>query len=361
MDSLGKILKEARLNLNVSLGQIAKDTKIAKRYLDAIEDDDFSIFPGDTYLKGFLRTYCEYLKLDPEEIINKFEKIKIAESPIPIDKLIIKPKINLRPLIVIIFFIAIVALLIMGGIYGVNLIKKPLIDLAFTKSVKKENNKIIKKIKDLSNTIKYRDNEEEKTFNFKKSDLIEFSSQNENYQLKIKELSPTVVIELPNGKLLYLIKSYRHNIDINNDNDMDLTLNLNYWNDQNANITMISNKFQAPSSDLKLTGEDAESIVKKNMIEGIEFSLDILFPTFLRYKIDEDQEIELYYKDKIKNGISAKKRVIIWLSNAGAVEFNFNGYNKKFSPGKSGEIAVKLIQWNELPSGEFELQVSSLN
>ena len=70
MDSLGKFLKETRINLDISLGQIAKDTNIAKKYLEAIENEEYSIFPGDTYLKGFLRSYCEYLKLDPNEIIS---------------------------------------------------------------------------------------------------------------------------------------------------------------------------------------------------------------------------------------------------------------------------------------------------
>jgi len=68
MGQLGESLKEARQNKGVSLEKVAEETRIRKKYLQALEEEDFSIIPSEVYIKGFLRNYAIYLGLDPEEI-----------------------------------------------------------------------------------------------------------------------------------------------------------------------------------------------------------------------------------------------------------------------------------------------------
>ena len=364
MDSLGLFLKETRQNTDISLGQIAKDTNIAKKYLEALENEEYSIFPGDTYLKGFLRSYSEYLGLNADEIVKRYERIKIAESPTPIDKLIPKPKINLRP-----FFVMFIMILFIGGIiYGGFLIyKKVLINKDNLQIAKKVTKKKITKNKEKEdlNSFKISFEDKEKMFNLKKGDTVDFIAQDKKYSLKVKELTPIVVIEDQLGTPTILIKSYNHKFDLNNDSKYDVSLYLNTWDSESANITMKpvgqDGQENVVEGITPLEGKNAETIVKADSMEGIEFSIDIQDPTFLRYKIDNEGEIEKYYDQRIKNMITARNRVIIWLSNAGAVTFNFNNYNKTYSPGKPGQIMVKVIQWNELESGEYELQISSLN
>ena len=77
MESFGEKLRNAREKANYSIEQIARDTHISKRYLIALEDEDFSVFPGETYLKGFLKNYAEYLGLNSEEIVNIYKNITI--------------------------------------------------------------------------------------------------------------------------------------------------------------------------------------------------------------------------------------------------------------------------------------------
>ena len=76
MDEIGKLLAETRIKRELELDQVARETNIAKRYLEALEQDDYSVFPAEPYVLGFLRNYCEYLDLDPEEIINLYKQIK---------------------------------------------------------------------------------------------------------------------------------------------------------------------------------------------------------------------------------------------------------------------------------------------
>jgi cytoskeleton protein RodZ len=57
---------------NLTLQQVEEDTKIRVKYVQAMENEDFDVMPGATYVKGFLRTYSTYLGLDPEVILDEF-------------------------------------------------------------------------------------------------------------------------------------------------------------------------------------------------------------------------------------------------------------------------------------------------
>lgn len=362
MESLGKILKEARLKANVSLGQISRETKIAKKYLEALENEEYSAFPGETYLKGFLKSYCEFLKLNSRDILNMYEKIKIAESPTPIDKLILKPKFNFRPFIVVFSLIIILSGIIAGGIF----LPVKIIKYFNNRDIMERNTKSNRKKGKIGgpSVYKIKDSDQEKTLTLKKGDIVEYSIDSHKFNLEIKELSPIVVVNDPKGDEIFLIKSYRRKIDLNNDEQFDVVLNLNFWDSENANIT-----FSPYKDDLKIAmdlenlkpikGNSPETIIRKSKLEKISLSIDIKSPTFLRYKVDDQEEVEKVFDTQVNN-IIANNRIFVWLSNAGVVSLKFNEYNKSYTPGAIGEIAVKIIQWIELDNGEYELQISSL-
>jgi len=79
MGQLGELLKEARQSKEVSLEQVEEELRIRKKYLQALEEEDFSIMPPEVYVKGFLRNYAIYLGLDPEEV-KALHKGKSAEK-----------------------------------------------------------------------------------------------------------------------------------------------------------------------------------------------------------------------------------------------------------------------------------------
>ena len=58
---IGNSLREARLRQGFELPRVEADTKIRAKYLRALEEERFEVLPGETYVKGFLRTYSEYL------------------------------------------------------------------------------------------------------------------------------------------------------------------------------------------------------------------------------------------------------------------------------------------------------------
>jgi cytoskeletal protein RodZ len=62
--TIGELLRAAREEKKLSLEQVNRETKISAQTIRALEQDDFGAFSSDIYLKGFLRTYAQFLGLD---------------------------------------------------------------------------------------------------------------------------------------------------------------------------------------------------------------------------------------------------------------------------------------------------------
>ena len=72
MFEIGSSLREARLRQAVELPEAEAATKIRAKYLRALEDDQFEVLPAQTYVKGFLRAYAEYLGLDGQLYVDEY-------------------------------------------------------------------------------------------------------------------------------------------------------------------------------------------------------------------------------------------------------------------------------------------------
>ena len=115
MESIGDKLKNQREQKGYSVEQIARDTNIAKRYLEALEAEDFAVFPGDPYLIGFLRNYADYLGIDPDEMVSLYRNFQIQSQPVPMDELLVSK--NRKPYFLIFGGIVIIAALVVGGYF----------------------------------------------------------------------------------------------------------------------------------------------------------------------------------------------------------------------------------------------------
>ena len=72
MFEIGSSLREARLRKGLDFPELETGTKIRGKYLQALEDERFDLLPGDTYIKGFLRTYAEALGLDGQLYVDEY-------------------------------------------------------------------------------------------------------------------------------------------------------------------------------------------------------------------------------------------------------------------------------------------------
>jgi hypothetical protein len=69
---IGNSLREARIRRGIEFGQAEQATKIRGKYLRGLEDEQFDALPSDTYIKGFLRTYADYLGLDGQLYVDEY-------------------------------------------------------------------------------------------------------------------------------------------------------------------------------------------------------------------------------------------------------------------------------------------------
>jgi hypothetical protein len=69
---IGNSLREARVRQQLELSEVELATKIRARYLRALEEESFEALPAQTYVKGFLRTYADYLGLDGQLYVDEF-------------------------------------------------------------------------------------------------------------------------------------------------------------------------------------------------------------------------------------------------------------------------------------------------
>jgi cytoskeletal protein RodZ len=79
---IGESLREARIKRNLSPGDVQKAIRIRDRYLQALEEERWELLPGDAYVKGFLRSYADFLGLDANLYIDEYNsRFSHAEEP----------------------------------------------------------------------------------------------------------------------------------------------------------------------------------------------------------------------------------------------------------------------------------------
>ncbi|MER2089058.1 MAG: RodZ domain-containing protein [Sporosarcina sp.] len=80
MTGLGDRLKQARTDKGFTLDDLQSLTKIQKRYLSGIENEDYSMMPGSFYVRAFIKQYAEAVGLDPDEMLAMYKDTAPASS-----------------------------------------------------------------------------------------------------------------------------------------------------------------------------------------------------------------------------------------------------------------------------------------
>jgi cytoskeleton protein RodZ len=58
----------------IDIAEVESATKIRAKYLRALENEDWDLLPGPTYVKTFLRSYAEYLELDARRLVDEYKR-----------------------------------------------------------------------------------------------------------------------------------------------------------------------------------------------------------------------------------------------------------------------------------------------
>jgi hypothetical protein len=104
-DGLGAMLRNARVGLGLTLEQIAKETKIPRRHLEALEHGNVAAVPGEFYRRAEIRTYARAVRLDQNIALAELERVagpSVANGAIGKGSLPQEPKRFRRRVLVVI-------------------------------------------------------------------------------------------------------------------------------------------------------------------------------------------------------------------------------------------------------------------
>lgn len=206
MESLGNKLKTARESKGYAIDNISRDTNISGRYLEALEREDFSVFPGEPYILGFLRNYSAYLELDVNEILSLYRSYKILEQPVP-EQLLKNPSPLPKILASVFITLLILALVGTGGWFVLNRLER---NKGESPSVRTPQ--------------EYAINTEPLERRFYPGDSILVSIAGNTYKLSLAELGETVTITTPEGsKVLDLLQEAKVDFDSDGITDLRIT------------------------------------------------------------------------------------------------------------------------------------------
>jgi cytoskeletal protein RodZ len=77
-ESLGEYLKQERELRHISLEEVAEGTKIAIYRLRAMEDNRWEDLPAEIFVKGFIKSYAEFIGLEPEDVLLRYQELQAA-------------------------------------------------------------------------------------------------------------------------------------------------------------------------------------------------------------------------------------------------------------------------------------------
>ncbi|AJF05998.1 helix-turn-helix domain-containing protein [Geoalkalibacter subterraneus] len=126
----GDILKNRRRERQLSLDDVARQTRMRTAFLEALEEGRFEEFPAETYVKGFLRNYSEFLGLDSETLLDVYQQQRPAVADVDselrrIETGLVQPVQRSSPRRSLLLFLFITVLILIGLAIGYFLTQKP--------------------------------------------------------------------------------------------------------------------------------------------------------------------------------------------------------------------------------------------
>jgi hypothetical protein len=97
MTDIGATLREARMRARIDVSEIEAQTKIRAKYLRALENEEWDLLPGPTFVRSFLRTYAQALGLDDKAIVDEYRMRYEAPSEVEHQPIVASSRQSARP------------------------------------------------------------------------------------------------------------------------------------------------------------------------------------------------------------------------------------------------------------------------
>jgi cytoskeletal protein RodZ len=353
VESLGEKLKTAREEKNLSIIEISNETNISTKYLEALEREDFSPFPGEPYVLGFIKNYGEYLGLNTEELLPYYRSIKLREQPVPMDQLLKNPSPAPKIIKAAVIFLALLALA--GAAYF------------FIQKLPKKTEPTPLPVRTASEYVLNTDFMERR---FYPGDSILVSAyslpgsaEGNTYKLVFSGVSDAITIATPRGPIM-LDLGQEVTIDLNDDGFAEIRiLAADFVKNDITSGALLRFEQERPPQIATQTSEGvpAGTVVSAREASTLLFTSPNAFPFTLqaafqgyclfRYEIlferDKPGRNEQYYQRTEEVNITAQNGIRLGISNARAVKLQVVGGGRTvpFEAGGAGEVVAADLRW----------------
>ena len=339
--SLGEYLKESRIAKGMSVEEIVRESNISKKYLEALENNDFDAFPGETYILGFINTYSDILEADKNIVHSLYKKhMRIAQDS-PVEQLVgVKRrsvaggKTNIPSAV----FIIVGVLLLIGLLYLIiNFVSNngiPIAQKTHTVYSIYELDKISEKTFMIGDTISITNQDKEIRISFNNYNAaqktIEVRVNNQSYPEKEKHVFMT-------------------DTDGNNTDDLSLEILSIEPNQIKISVTILNDDSHAEMVVKKLYADyvdHEEDVLSADMKEEIKMNVMSTNAGWMAYSVDGGEEKQVFLKKQIDVPIAFKDWSVLSLANAGSVLLNIGSTEIKGGE-LEGAVNKSVFYWKK--------------
>lgn len=365
MESLGDRLKGVREAKGWAFDYISRETNISSRYLEALEREDFSVFPGEPYALGFLRNYGEYLGLDPEELQTLYNSIRIREQPVPVEQLLKKPSALPKILGAAAAVLAVLGIVV-GAVFFVRRIPPKTADIP----------------PETKTASEYALNADFLERRFYPGDSILVTEGNNTYKLVFTNLGDAITVTTPKGPIM-LDLGQEVNVDLNDDGFAGLHIIAADFvkNDAVSGALLRFEQEAPPQPQVQPPPPQVQPAAVVPPVLPVEtaplissvpsaypFTLQVTFQGYclFRYEIiferDRPGRNEQYYQRSEELNIQAQNGIRLGISNAQAARFQVIGGGRTipFEVGGAGEVVAADLRWVRDEDGRYSLRLEPL-
>ncbi len=380
MESLGEKLRARREEKGLDIEAVADATKIAEKFIEALENENYDIFDGEVYLIGFIRNYSEFLELNSDEMVTVYKNYKIQAEPTPVESLLVnKKKISPKLIIAIAISLVILAILVVSifaissevsknravvekSVDKVDILQSSVFIMNEDEIIDsfEENNAVslslgksepIVYLTSISKDfVKFKvilDSSDEPTyFEVKEKEVFNFSVDGEEVSLAIE------VLTISDSKDKAQVR-FSKIIECSDNSVSEASSRFKGVKDSPIEQLDFDNlKYFIVGNDRYNIGEstDKSRIVNPVVILSATKKSDIILESvfknrcFFRYSKDKMDMVEKVFQSEEKLRVSANDMLFLSTVDSGAIVSKING--KEFRFGNDGSIVSKLIFWN---------------
>jgi cytoskeletal protein RodZ len=360
LESIGERLRSVREAKKLTIREVAKDTNIAPRYIEALEGEEFDKFPGETYITGFLRSYSEYLKIDADEIIQSYKGHKIGESVTPLEELTrpTKPELivgvqnlyeNHRYVIVA---ASIVAVIVLAMVFY-NIFRSTSVNLSTDDSIAAIKGQYENNSGGFENIHHLKLSNGKEIVQVRKNEAVQFIVDAKEVMFVVRDIKDNELgIEMhPQKKAETVSKDVPKMLSIPGVT-RTVTLSLKGVAGESASIKIElgegdddAKTAQQSAAPQQKTGDQTKVTTQSTQNLKITFEAEFTAKTYVEIYLDGVEKTRGVVTPPRREVWEANSNIQMKIGNAGGIKAKING--KEYTFGLPGQVANKIISWKK--------------